>query len=117
MNLSSPATPPFQSQIRQSTVNSLLEKVSRRSYGRYLVKLNMLKLRGFTNQTVSFDFPVTALVGPNGGGKTTILGAAACAYEVVKPRQFFAKSGKFDASMLNWRVEYDLIDSPTSSSD
>jgi predicted ATPase len=86
-------------------VNALLEKVAKRSYGKYLVKINMAKLRGFSAQTVGFDFPVTALVGPNGGGKTTILGAAACAYLAIKPRQFFAKSGKFDASMLNWRAE------------
>jgi len=79
----------FKSQIRPSQVNALLEKVSKRNYGRYLVKLTMAKLRGFTDQTVTFDFPVTALVGPNGGGKTTILGAAACAYLAVKPRQFF----------------------------
>jgi predicted ATPase len=107
----------FKSQIRPSQVNALLEKVSKRNYGRYLVKLTMAKLRGFTDQTVTFDFPVTALVGPNGGGKTTILGAAACAYLAVKPRQFFAKSGKFDSSMANWRVEYDLIDRSVNKTD
>lgn len=109
--------PTFQSQIRPSTINMLLEKVAKRSYGRYLLRLNMHKLRGFESQSVTFDFPVTALVGPNGGGKTTILGAAACAYEDVKPRQFFAKSGKLDSSMINWRVEYDLLDRGINKND
>lgn len=99
-----------QSQIRHSTINKLLEKAARRSYGKYLVRVRMQRLRGFEDVAVTFDFPVTALVGPNGGGKTTILGAAATAYEIIKPRQFFAKSGKFDESMSGWRVEYDLID-------
>ena len=105
------------SQIRDSTIKDLTDKVSKRSYGKYLVRLKMLKLRSFLDTSVSFDFPVTALVGPNGGGKTTILGAAATAYESVKPRQFFSKSGKFDESMLNWKVEYDLIDRSVNKND
>jgi recombinational DNA repair ATPase RecF len=59
---------------------------------------------------VTFDFPVTALVGPNGGGKTTILEAAGLAYKDVQPRRFFAKSGRYDASMTAWQIEYELID-------
>lgn len=91
-------------------MNELAEKVRRESYGKYLSKINIRKLRGFINQSVSFDFPVTALIGPNGGGKTTILGASAIAYTHIKPRQFFAKSGKFDSSMVDWRIEHELID-------
>ena len=107
----------FQSQIRDSTIKALLDKVSKRKYGKYLHKVRLLKLRGFEERTVTFDFPVTALVGPNGGGKTTILGAAATAYDIVKPRQFFAKSGKIDESMLNWKIEYDLIDRDVNKND
>lgn len=105
------------SQIRDSTIKNLLEKVTKRNYGKYLVRVKMQKLRGFEETSVSFDFPVTAVVGPNGGGKTTILGAAATAYDSVKPRQFFAKSGKYDESMLNWRIEYDLIDREVNKTD
>jgi hypothetical protein len=108
---------PFVSQVRPSRIVDLLEKVAKRNYGKYLLRIRMQKLRAFEETTVTFDSPVTALVGPNGGGKTTILGAAATAYEAVKPRQFFAKSGKFDESMLNWRVEYELIDRAVNKSD
>lgn len=89
----------FKSEIRSSTINALLEKAANRSYGRYLAKLVLKHVRGFSNEPVSFDFPVTALIGPNGGGKTTILGAAGCAYKSVAPKRFFSKSGKYDESM------------------
>lgn len=100
----------FQSEIRLSEINALLDKVSRRSYGKYLHRIAIERLRGFENQEISFEFPVTALVGPNGGGKTSILGAAGLIYREVEPRRFFLKSGKYDTAMKNWRVEYELID-------
>jgi predicted ATPase len=111
------STSSFRSQIRDGVITDLLEKVGKQKYGKYLTRIRMIKLRGFDDRSVRFDFPVTALVGPNGGGKTTVLGAAAIAYEGVPPRQFFAKSGKFDESMLNWRVEYDLIDRAVNRTD
>lgn len=102
--------PMFKSEIRESVINRLLEKVASKNYGKYLSRVMLSRVRGFTKQTVSYDFPVTALIGPNGGGKTTILGAAACAYKGIKPRIYFSKSGRFDNSMSDWRIEYELID-------
>lgn len=100
----------FRSQIRPSDIDALLEKVRKQNYGQYLVKVSLKKVRGFVGEPITFEFPVTAVIGPNGGGKTTVLGAACCAYASVKPRRFFAKSGKFDATMQDWAFEYDLID-------
>ena len=100
----------YKSEIRDSVFNQLLEKVERQSYGKYLRKIKLKRIRGFKEQVICLDFPVTALIGPNGGGKTTILGAAACAYKMIRPRQFFAKVGKFDDSMQNWKIEYEIID-------
>ncbi|WP_263350628.1 ATP-dependent nuclease [Acidicapsa acidisoli] len=100
----------FQSEIRASTINELLEKVANKGYGKYLLKISIAKARAFKDKSIVFDFPVTAVVGPNGGGKTTVLGAAACAYRTVKPSLYFSKSGKFDENMQNWRFDYDLID-------
>jgi predicted ATPase len=107
----------FKSEIRESTINTLIEKASARSYGHYLPKLVLKKVRGFTDELVSFDFPVTALIGPNGGGKTTILGAAGCAYKEVSPKRFFAKSGKYDESMQDWSIEYEIIDRDLNKKD
>jgi AAA15 family ATPase/GTPase len=100
----------YQSEIRQSTISTLFDKVLDKNYGEYLLNMKIIKLRGFNNANIRFDFPVTALIGPNGGGKTTILGAAALIHRNVKPRRFFAKSGIYDSSMQDWKVEYDIID-------
>lgn len=107
----------MKSEIRESTIKNLIERVSKRKYSLYLLKLTMKHLRGFQNQPVSFDFPVTAIIGPNGGGKTSVLGAAAIAYQDIQPRRFFAKGGKFDASMQDWSIEYDILDRSQNAND
>jgi predicted ATPase len=107
----------FQSEIRTSVINELVEKVNNRNYGKYLLKISLVKARAFKDKSIVFDFPVTAIVGPNGGGKTTVLGAAACAYRTVKPSLYFSKSGRFDENMQNWRFDYELIDRPVRKDD
>lgn len=96
--------------VRQSDIDSLEEKVKKLSYDKYLLSLRLSNVRSFKEQTIKFDFPVTAIIGTNGGGKSTILGAVALAYKDVKPGDFFPKSNIGDNSMANWRIEYDLID-------
>jgi len=100
----------YRSEIRESDIRRLEEKVAAVNYGTYLRRVTLRQVRGFSDRVVSFDFPVTALVGPNGGGKTTILGAAGLAYKSIAPGKFFAKSGRYDASMKDWAIEYELID-------
>lgn len=100
----------FRSEVRDSTINALLEKSRERAYGQYLAKLTLKKVRGFVDEPISFDFPVTAIIGPNGGGKTTVLGAAAIIYKDIPPRAFFSKSGKYDSGMQDWSIEYEIID-------
>lgn len=81
----------YLNEIRDSEIEELFEKVNNLSYGKYLKSLKMVHIRGFKNQVVNFDFPVTAIIGTNGGGKTTTLGSAACAYIEIKPGRFFPK--------------------------
>ncbi|MEL4274543.1 ATP-dependent nuclease [Shewanella xiamenensis] len=107
----------FQSEIRESQINDLFEKVRTRNYGKYLLKVVIDKARSISNKTIDFEFPVTAIVGPNGGGKTTIAGAAAILYKEIAPALFFAKSGKYDASMLNWKIEYEAVDKSIKNND
>lgn len=106
----------MKSEIRDSTITALLERVRKRAYTKYLSGMRLVKLRGFQDTEVRFDFPVTALIGPNGAGKTTVLGAAGLIYDSVPPRRFFAKSGAYDGSMRGWKIEYELIDRVRSGS-
>ncbi|WP_457134439.1 ATP-dependent nuclease [Mycobacteroides abscessus] len=100
----------YLSEIRHSVIMKLEAKVAASDYGSYMRRVTLKKVRSFRDRVVSFDFPVTALVGPNGGGKSTILGAAGLAYRKIAPGAFFAKSGKYDASMKDWAIEYELIE-------
>ena len=100
----------YRSEIRDSDIQYLEDKVNAGSYGSYLRRITLRRVRGFRDRVVSFDFPVTALVGPNGGGKSTILGAAGLIYKSIAPGTFFAKSGRYDANMTNSIIEYEVID-------
>lgn len=107
----------MKSEIRQSTINKLKEKAQKTNYGKYLKKVHINKLRAFVDQTIEFDFPVTALIGPNGGGKTTVLSSCALLYKSVQPRSFFTKSPQFDQEMKDWSISYESIDRSISKSD
>lgn len=98
------------SEIRDSTIRELLAAVKKQDYGSYLRKIRLDRVRAFTGEVVEFDFPVTALIGPNGGGKSTVLGAAAIAYKSIRPALFFPKSSIGDDTMSNWSIGYDLIE-------
>lgn len=103
------------SEIRDSTIDKLFERVRKEKYSKYLKSMRLARIRSFSDATIRFDFPVTALIGPNGSGKTTILGAAGLIYKEVLPRRFFVKSGQYDQSMREWKVEYTVLDSPANS--
>lgn len=105
----------YKSQIRDSEMNMLLEKAEKKNYGKYLFEMELENIKSFSNQIVRFQFPVTALIGPNGGGKTTVLGAAACAYKETKPGKYFPKCGKYDNSMQHWKVNYKMVDKKVNS--
>lgn len=97
--------------IRSSTIRDLCERVRRKKVGApYLYRMVLTKIRHYENADIQFDFPVTALIGTNGGGKSTVLGAAGLIYSSVTPRTFFAKSGKYDIDMKNWSVSYEHLE-------
>ncbi len=61
------------------------------SWPKRLEWLEISGIRGWTGQRVDFDFPVVALVGENGSGKSTVLQAIAAAYRSsVKKNERYA---------------------------
>jgi len=52
--------------------------------------IELTNLRGWKGQRVDFDFPIVALVGENGAGKSTILQAAAAVYRSEVGRDTYA---------------------------
>ncbi len=96
--------------IRQGLVTSLRERVRDQRVAKYLLSIKFDRLRYLRDQKINFDYPITAIIGPNGGGKSTVIGAAACAYLQVKPSLFFAKSHIGDEAMQDWKAEYEIID-------
>jgi predicted ATPase len=59
-------------------------------------RLNWLEIdnmRGWERQRITFDFPIVAVIGENSSGKSTVLQAAACAYQhedrTFYPTEFF----------------------------
>lgn len=107
----------YRSEIRSSQIKKLEDKVRKLNYEKYLSKVNLVKCRAFENQAILFEFPVTALIGPNGGGKTTILGACALLYDSIAPRQFFTRNKQLDEEMKNWSIAYEAIDRSKNRSD
>jgi len=54
--------------------------------------LEIVGIRGWTGQRVDLDFPIIAVVGENGAGKSTILQAAASVYRDQSNRKQFAST-------------------------
>lgn len=108
----------YKSEIRPSTLSQLSEKVRKQNYGKYLNKITLEKCRSFNaSPPIAFDFPVTALIGPNGGGKTTILGACGILYRSIPPRQFFTRNKQLDKEMKDWSISYEAVDKKVNSKD
>ena len=103
------------SEIRESVINSLLEKVRKKKYKKYLSSIRLNKVRLFNGDRISFDFPVSALIGPNGGGKSTIVGSGLLTYQSDKQTNFFKRSRIGDENMNNWSMEFEIIDKDVNS--
>jgi predicted ATPase len=61
----------------------------------FLQMLQIAGLRGWSGQSVDFNYPVVAVVGENGSGKSTLLKAAACVYRQKEPDKRLRPSSFF----------------------
>ncbi len=96
--------------LSPNDVRQELERVRSNNYHQFIKRVRLRNVRGFHDEVVEFKSPVTALVGTNGGGKSTILGSAALSYISIKPSQFFPKAFVGDESMADWNIELELVD-------
>ena len=92
-----------------------LERVRLNNYRQFVKNVRLRNVRGFQDETVGFRSPVTALIGTNGGGKSTILGAVALAYKNMRPSQFFPKAFVGDETMADWSIEIELVEKSVSA--
>ncbi|MEV7354425.1 AAA family ATPase [Kitasatospora sp. NPDC091276] len=79
-------------------VNRIRSALNGGRYQKMLSAISIRNLRGFSKDEatrIEFNFPVTAIVGENGTGKTTLIKAAACAYEQAGKGKSAYQPGKF----------------------
>jgi len=62
-------------------VDRLASRWERGTWPRWLEWLEIDGIRGWEGQRISFEFPITALIGENGVGKSTVLQTAASVYD------------------------------------
>jgi predicted ATP-binding protein involved in virulence len=64
--------------LRQRFANDNAHALLRR------IKLEAGELMGINSLDIRFEYPITAIAGKNGAGKSTILALACCAYHNMK---------------------------------
>lgn len=75
-----------------SEISKIGDQFKAGQWPQFLETVEISGLRGWSGQTVNFTFPVVAVVGENGTGKSTLLQAAACAYENTDASKTFYPS-------------------------
>lgn len=70
---------------------------TRNGWPKWLEWLEIRRIRGWVEQRISFEFPIVAVVGENGSGKSTVLQSAACVYQNPEgvtwfPSEFFPET-------------------------
>lgn len=90
----------------EANIKEINKNLAEGKYTSYLHQIKLNKIRGFEKQVVNFEFPVTAIIAPNGGGKTTILASACIPYMDIEPSVFIQHSRTFDQNMDGWNLEH-----------
>lgn len=73
-------------------VRKLAAKWQRGDFQKHLEWIQLSGIRGWTGQRTDFNFPIVAICGENGAGKSTIIQAAASIFESTSSEKFFAST-------------------------
>lgn len=74
---------PIAPNISKLTSDWDADRHSKKGWTQFLESVTMEGLRGWTDESVEFRYPIVALAGENGAGKSTVLKAIAAAYRVT----------------------------------
>ncbi|MHB8495146.1 MAG: ATP-dependent nuclease, partial [Casimicrobiaceae bacterium] len=80
--------------MNEGEITRIRDQFQGGQWPQFLERVDIAGLRGWKGQAVQFKFPVVAIVGENGAGKSTVLKVAAAAYEKTNeggyyPSDFF----------------------------
>jgi predicted ATPase len=73
-------------------INTIREQFQAGQWPQFLQMVAIKGLRGWSGQSVEFNFPVIAVVGENGSGKSTLLKTSACVYDAPDTEKRFYPS-------------------------
>ncbi|BAY75624.1 hypothetical protein NIES25_20710 [Nostoc linckia NIES-25] len=79
----------------QQEIDKIRQQHLAGQWPKFLEEVSIDGLRGWCGQSIRFAFPVTAIVGENGTGKSTFLKAVACAYENETEKRTYYPSSFF----------------------
>lgn len=61
------------------------------NYGHLLKSITIDGFRGINNLEVNFEFPITAISGTNGAGKSTIAQICVCGYKSISTEKLYKR--------------------------
>ena len=95
-----------------SEIREIRDKLTSHGWPKFIEQIKIDHLHGFNSQVIEFKFPVCAIVGENGTGKSTILKILACIYRSESLKKTYFPSHFFPDTVWekskNVQIEYVL---------
>ena len=100
-------------------IEEIRRQFSEGKWKKFVKSITINNIHGWTGQKIEFNFPVTAVVGENGIGKSTFLKAAACAYDnksgaTFYPSNMYVKTQWDQNSIEGAYIEYIIQEGDTT---
>lgn len=94
-----------------SEINEIRRQFAEGQWKKFIKSIKIANIHGWDGQEILFNYPVCAVVGENGIGKSTFLKAAACAYDNMGmpsfyPSKMFVKTQWDQRSINGAFIEY-----------